>query len=420
MPPSSSKKDAKSSSKKQQRAIQKQIDEENEKKLVDEFMATALGQVAAITEAPIGHAPSKHPDNPPCDGCQEPFAGTMQCAQCQAVFYCCRDCQVSHWSSQHKAECAMRKKQNDETARLVMGSFVDWQLWFCLDVTGAYNAAVRYGLHNKIRHAMGLDKADFSAKRYRDAGSCVFYIKYVMLILFRGQRAEGTSDVSIPEFNCMDGVRIKDYVNSHPDALMTWLQASVQLLHALTDQTLLETHDARQEVWVTAVRVWDSWAMVFTSKVASRAIFTPVPSSDAHAANGSNDSGTGEGAEQQRKRLTEMHALRIVTLLREAYHLILSDAGLASDPGADVKTCISEASALVQLRLHEYGIMGINVEAILQLDNDEKKLYQHMALPMAKRGIEKGRKLTPQEMNAVIAAAYGRDAWDGPLDWLND
>jgi hypothetical protein len=57
------------------------------------------------------------PDNPPCDGCLQLFCGTMQCLQCGSAFYCCRDCQVSHCKSGHKAECDVLQRLNEAKAQ---------------------------------------------------------------------------------------------------------------------------------------------------------------------------------------------------------------------------------------------------------------------------------------------------------------
>jgi MYND finger len=407
MPPSSLKKKEKKSSQKQ-RAIQKRIDEENEKNLADAFMATSIGRAVGSTRSEAEaetRASLANPDNPPCDGCLSPFAGTMQCAGCESVFYCCRECQVSHWTSKHKAVCAELKSQNEVEAGKVLGRFEDASTWILLDMTRTYNAAVRQGLHDKIRRVMELDKINCSAGRYRNAHSYTytFYTEHVMNDLFRGQRAEGKGDAFPFVFDCMDGLRIKDYVRSHPDALDAWWQASVQLLHALTDRTLLSNPDAHRALHKTAGEVWDSWCIVFTSKDAARAILTPFPLLEARASNGSNGGGLGQGAEQ-RGKLIEAHARQIVTILKDAIRLIDSDAGSRADPETSVKTCVCEATAMVQLRIQEYGI-DIDVESILDWKGTDKRIYQYVAIPMAKRGIEKGRKLTTQESNAVMAAA---------------
>jgi MYND finger len=235
MPPSASsskKKKEKGGKKKQQHNKPQAIDDEEIKKLSEEFMASSLGPQFRRREERINCPgwvePPTCPDNPPCDGCRKRFAGTMQCAGCESVFYCGRECQVAHWTATHKAECALLKQRNHETAKRVLGLFAYGIDWNDLDLAGAYKAAVHLGLHDKIREAMELDRIGIMAERCEDVGVFLCYTRIVMNTLFVGQRAEGKKDQETNSFNCMDGLRIKGYVKSHPAALDTWLRASVE------------------------------------------------------------------------------------------------------------------------------------------------------------------------------------------------
>lgn len=398
MPPSSSSKKKKGG--KSQKSKPKPIDEEEERKLAEEFMASSLGQELGVTDEKLaaaggGKAPTC-PDNPPCDGCSKPFAGTMQCGRCESVFYCGRECQVSHWSAKHKAECAQLKQQNEETARQVLESFREFRDWTDLDVAGAYKAAVHQGLHDKIREVLELDKTSI-VDRFNNDKVLICYTNCVMSVLFRGQRAEGKMQAFSPTFNCVDGLRIKGYVRSHPDALDAWLQASVQLLRVVADRATLRSPHVHRAVHKAARDVWTAWSLVFASSVASRAILAPFP----EATGSSSDE--GESAEQRRK-LGEDHARRIVAVMKEAIRLIGGATDPRQDPNSVVEANVFTVAAMVHLRLQEYR-SGVNADSILNLKGIKKQMFQHVALPMAKRTIEKGSTLNAQESNAVMAVA---------------
>jgi MYND finger len=232
-PPSASKKKGGGKSKKPK---PKPIDEEEEKKLAEAFAASTMGQEIGITDELLAEAARKVPagvDNPPCDECSKRFGGTMQCAQCESVFYCGKECQASHWISKHKDECARLKQQNEAIAERVLSNFEICN-WRFLDSTGKYKAAVRLGLHDKIREVLDFDRITI-VDRCRSYGEFICYTAGLTRTIFRGQRAEGRNQTSeVPVVDCL---RIKKYVRSHPEAFDTWLQASVQLLHAVLDST---------------------------------------------------------------------------------------------------------------------------------------------------------------------------------------
>jgi MYND finger len=377
------------------------IDEEEEKKLAEAFQASSFGLQASrldrVENSFVRSAPPTCPDSPPCDGCLQPFAGTMQCSKCESVFYCGSECQASHWKATHKGECAALKELNEDRARKVLGKFESFRDWTDLDLAGAYKAAVHQGLHNKIRQVMLLDKT-YLVERYRHVPVYICYTECVMNVLFRGQRAEGkarTFSPSLDSFNYMDGLRIKGYVRSHPDALDTWLQASVQVLHAAADRTSLRMPGRRSAAHNSALEVWGDWSMVFASSVASRAILTPIPST-----NGSE----GETAEK-RRRLREDHARRVVVTLRDALHLLR-----VSDPGLELQlleTTVLEVAARVYVRIEESRI-GINVASILNLTMGNAIVFHNVVLPAAERELEIGRSLTKQEASAHMARTLRR------------
>jgi MYND finger len=401
MPPSSTSKNKKKGGKSKK---PKPIDEEEEKKLAEAFAASTMGQEIGLTDELLVEAARKVPagvDNPPCDECSKPFGGTMQCAQCESVFYCGRDCQVSHWSSKHNAECARLKQQNEAMAERVLSNFKICR-WEFLDSTGTYKAAVRLGLHDKIREVLDLDRTSI-VYRCRSDGEFICYTVRLTQTIFRGQRAEGRNQK--PEVPVVDGLRIKKYVRSHPEAFATWLQASVQLLHAVLDRTTRRRNpDNHRTILQLAEEVWHTWHLVFVNSVACRAILTSPPSTTDGANNISEKESVA--AATQLRTTIEDRARRLVITLRDTLHLIDGVSNPLSDPVTTPFSGVSLTAATVQLRLEEFRI-GVNAEAIFDLTGSRKQNYQRLLLPLAKRAIEKGSGLNAQEASAVMALAQG-------------
>ena len=294
------------------------------------------------------------------------------------------------------------KKQNEETAQRVLVFFTLGGSWRPLDSTGTYKAAVSLGLHDKIRQVLDFDKASI-VDRCRNGNEFICYTDRVILSLFRGQRAEGKTPSSNFAFTYMDGPRIKGYVSSHPDAFDSWFQASVQLLNAVFDRATLRNPHVHRAVHKAAHDVWHTWALVFTSEVACRAILVPFPSTEDRNSN----SASGEGdTTKQRCSMSEGRARRIVTTLRDVMRLMENASDPQQDPNSGVEAGVYSVAATVHLRLEEFKI-GVDAEAILKLKGMQKQRYQRFVLPMAKRTIEKGSALNAQEGNAVLARAYG-------------
>jgi hypothetical protein len=245
-----------------------------------------------------------------------------------------------------------------------------------------------------------LDKTSI-VSRCRGDKEFICYTSLVMTVLFRGQRAEGTTSSG---FGDMDGRRIKGYVRSHPDAFDTWLQASVKMIHAALDRTTLvrnsPTHGA---VHKAAHDVWQKWVLVFTSSAASRAILTPFPSTD--CVDGISTSASAETT-KQRPKMSEDRARRIVMTVRDVIRLLESRASDPRlDPGGMAEGCVCFTAAAVHYRLQAFRI-GVNAEAIYNLKGTIKLGYLAVA-PLAKRFIEKGSALSLQETSAVMARSYG-------------
>jgi hypothetical protein len=210
------------------------------------------------------------------------------------------------------------QRLNEVRAQKVLAKFFeDRDSWKLLDKTGTYKAAVRRGLHDTIREALGSDR-DTLHDRYRAGQVALCYTPSVMMAHFRANRAEGNN----PNYSGMDGQRIKAYVTSHPDALFTWLGVSSQLLMALLDAEVVKNSKALSSLRTKAILVWKGWMDVFTSPVASRAVLLPPPTSAA----GTSKTGTHEKAQRKRQHRARVdHATKIVSIPLEAVYLPWAD-----------------------------------------------------------------------------------------------
>jgi MYND finger len=334
----------------------------------------------------------------------------MQCAGCESVFYCCRECQVSHWTAKHKDQCSLLKRLNEAKARKVLGSFEDRHSWRLLDMAGTYRAAVHLGLHDKVREVLENDRSTLF-DRFKAGQNLLCHTHWVMFVLFRGNRAEGNDH----NYSCMDGQRIKAFVRSHPDAHLVWLQASVQLLRAYLDRDVARNPAAISVLNTVANEVWRGWIDVFTSPVASKAILLPPPTSvsspppkagkddgspsspaaDAAAASAATKISKRELAERKRQASID-HATKIILIFREALSLPWT-----REPDKAVQVSLRSAAAMVHVRLQDYQV-PVNAQEMFKLKEMKRHMFRNLFVPVARATIAKGGELDELEMSAVV------------------
>jgi hypothetical protein len=217
-------------------------------------------------------------------------------------------------------------------------------------------------LHDKIREALESDR-DVFLRRLLAGPSVPCYTHWVMIRLFRANRAVGGN----LKYSAMDGQRIKKYVTSHPDALLTWLHASTQLLKALLDPNVAENVAAHAILSIAAGDVWRGWMDVFKNPTASRAILLPLQTPLLNSKDGScaSKAKTGKHEIEERKRQRHArvdHAKKIVLIFLEAFNLPWT----LKEPDQLAWSNLNYAAAMVHVRLLEYGVPV----------NAEKNVYQ--------------------------------------------
>jgi hypothetical protein len=127
-------------------------------------------------------------------------------------------------------------------------------LLYVLDGAGAYRAAVAKGLHEAhceifrydIDHVVERFRQDDNVRlRELSRGDSDGHV--VPSCLFRGQRAEGRAAFG-SRFGCVDGQRMKAYVNSHPEAFDVWIDASIATISVPFDSEVWNLRSPHRRV----------------------------------------------------------------------------------------------------------------------------------------------------------------------------
>jgi hypothetical protein len=350
---------------------------------------------------------SKDPDIPACDACGKEFSANLICSRCQSAFYCTKECQKNAWKfGGHKELCDGMKEQCDRDAKRVVQALtrrntedceaLEGDLLQVLNGAGAYKAAVGEGLHEALCELFR-DNAEHVLEVFRKNGAedhVWAATRTVMCSLFRGQRAEGRA-VKNRSFGCVDGQRIKAYVNSHPDAFDVWMDASIATIRLPFDSVIWRrrgpSSDGQHTFAHRAARdTIAGWILVWMNKRASRAILLPAVADDAT-----------ETAAQAAKARSQSIADRLCTLLEETNELD------QRDPGGGVSGMINQTAAMVAYRVREFEI-DFDFTKQLKLKNLAKNMYQQVAVPIGEATIEKGATLTNAEAKEAMAACAPR------------
>ena len=91
----------------------------NEKAMVDAIEESLKIQAEQAKNDPVDEATKAEiePDSPNCAQCGKPALGMLRCTGCRRVYYCGKDCQVSHWRAGHRGECPWTAKRKAAKAK---------------------------------------------------------------------------------------------------------------------------------------------------------------------------------------------------------------------------------------------------------------------------------------------------------------
>jgi hypothetical protein len=355
------------------------------------------------------------PDIPSCDACGREFAANLVCGRCQSAYYCTKICQKNAWKAVvggHKQLCDGRKEQCRRDAKRVVAALsrrnnddcqaMEGDFFEVLSGAGAYKAAVAEGLHEALcglfrenaEHVVEIFSSDGGGD-LDDSGNPTTHVwaatRTVMCSLFRGQRAEGRA-VKRSSFGCVDGQRIKAYVNSAPEAFDVWMNASISTIRLPFNDNVWRRrgpNSCGQHTFAhrAARDTIAGWILVWMNKRASRAILLPAVADDA----------TTETAAEAAKTRAQSIADRLRVLLEEVNQLDQRDTG------GVVQGMIYQSIAMLSYRLREFEIDS-DFSKQLKMKGLAKNKYEQMAVPIGEATIEKGGTLTNVEAKAAMAA----------------
>mmetsp|Transcript_28530 Transcript_28530/g.52074 ORF Transcript_28530/g.52074 Transcript_28530/m.52074 type:complete len:401 (-) Transcript_28530:37-1239(-) len=330
----------------------------------------------------FGAAPDV-PDYPPCDCCGKEFEGKLNCAGCTCVFYCSKECQRHDWKvGGHKSACDTMMQQCENAATGFLDVICDEtcpfeikikpSLWLGLDGAGAYKIALDLGLNGAIQKVME-DEIENVEDRFR-SGTLINFTLMLMGTLFRAGSGH----------NRIDAYRIKKYVRSSDDAFERWFEASLKNISIFLTEGIAASRRGDNAYFWTVQRSTENvaagWSMVFANTKASKAILL---------------GNTKEADENAKAR-----AKWIIRKLKN----ILPQFPYDSPDEHAIESLVNNFTAMIQIRLENFGVDVGDFMLLLGLKGARKKMYIDVALPFAGPTIQKGRALTNEECKDVFKA----------------
>jgi hypothetical protein len=359
-------------------------------RVLDGKKAAVNAERVAVGVRPLGVAP-KEPDVPACDWCGLEFSANLICSKCKSAFYCSKECQKSAWKGGcHKqacdemnAECLKAGTevvaQMKNTRLLAMDRVEEFSLKR-LDSAGPYKAAVESGLHSAMQLLFQEDEQGIRERFL--SRSLTSFTQWIMVTLFRGQRAEGRRNTQ-GSFGCIDAQRIKSYVLSDPEAFGVWMNASLAMFRLPLDREIFQDKTIHQMARMSARDIWAAWIMVFTKRRAARAIIL--------------------GKSGQPDEAAVARAKEIARCFKDAFAASWKTSD-SQDPGGTLEGCLNQVSAMVAYWIKEFNVK-VDFEKLLGMKGFRKQKYLQMAVPLAEGTIAKQGTMTSQEAQVAMTAA---------------
>jgi len=330
------------------------------------------------------------PDIPPCDYCGKNWSGNQSCGRCKMVFYCGRECQTCDWKHGHKEKCPKMNEISELAAKEVVSIMKDPDLapwkrvseeWRRLDVEGPYRIAVqKYDLNGVMYQLMRDDSRE--ALNLNCQGCHVSFVRWIMTVIFRGERREGKGNDS-GAFGHLDPSRCRSYLKSSDDAFEVWWKASLVTVTMFLDPRIARRDANRYAAMRMARDVASAWTMALTDPKISKAIFLKK----------TNNGERKKNIQRVEKMLTELG--KTINIFWNAPNDL--------DTDHYVEAHMVQVGGMVHLRCQEYGIkLKSNTVELLGLNGRHQAMFLRVVVPFAKAKIVKGGILTNAENESMF------------------
>jgi len=342
---------------------------------------------------PFTAAPRREKERlPSCDVCGVDGA-RYRCDRCESQAYCSQACQAHAWrEGGHRAACATVRAVSEAEAAAVVAQLGDASLppparvrdLERLDGHAVYGPAVAYGLLAALRGVLRAE-CDFAALRAAYADPPLMLcsmLQHVACVVFRGQRR---SRAGAGGFSKVDGARFAAFVDSADDAWELWLMATATLARVATDRRVSAEPEAHAVCHRFARDALCSLCMALARPEVAAALFEPR--------------GGGDDAEPDLPRARARRSAGLFKRLLDH----LAATSIHDDPNATLKANANQACAEFAYWCAASAV-GVDVDRVVGLRGARKRMYDLMAVPLARATIAKRRLLNTAEAREAMTA----------------
>eukprot|EP00592_Proboscia_alata_P029698 CAMPEP_0194444940 /NCGR_PEP_ID=MMETSP0176-20130528/127569_1 /TAXON_ID=216777 /ORGANISM="Proboscia alata, Strain PI-D3" /LENGTH=308 /DNA_ID=CAMNT_0039271411 /DNA_START=79 /DNA_END=1005 /DNA_ORIENTATION=+ len=253
--------------------------------------------------------------------------------------------------------------------------------WRRLDVEGPYRIAVqKYDLNGVMYQLMRDDSRE--ALNLNCQGCHVSFVRWIMTVIFRGERREGKGNDS-GAFGHLDPSRCRSYLKRFDDAFEVWWKASLVTVTMFLDPRIARRDANRYAAMRMARDVASAWTMALTDPKISKAIFLKK----------TNNGERKKNIQRVEKMLTELG--KTINIFWNAPNDL--------DTDHYVEAHMVQVGGMVHLRCQEYGIkLKSNTVELLGLNGRHQAMFLRVVVPFAKAKIVKGGILTNAENESMF------------------
>lgn len=231
-----------------------------------------------------------------------------------------------------------------------------------LGENGPYKKALDLGLNEKLLQLFTFELDH--VKQNFQRGLYISIVPWIFFTLFRGGRNIPDSALKSIDGYSIDGYRVKQYLRSNDRAFEIWFKASLQVIEIFQTQGLdaAESNDLHKfgEIQEAALAVTCGWERVFKNKKVSKVILL----------------GSSKKVDDTAKERAMWIMAQMSSIINNFPSIILPDEKI-------VESQTVLFTAMIQLRMQQFGIDIGDFFQLLDLKDDKQTLYETVSIPFA-------------------------------------